>query len=65
MNNFENRIPDTEAVKTQNNIKDLQANFMLEDNDPALELCRADFKEKVDTLITSSNNKEGKLIESM
>ncbi len=65
MSNFENRGPDTEIVKTQSNLTDLQANFMLEDNDPALELCRANLKEEVDSIITLSNNKEGKLIESM
>jgi hypothetical protein len=41
MSNFEScRAPDTETVKTQESFRDLQANFMLEKNDPALELCK-------------------------
>lgn len=46
MSTFEGcRTPDTEAVKTQESIRDMQANFMLEENDPALELCTAKLAE--------------------
>lgn len=42
METFEScRAADTETVKTQESLRDIQANFMLEENDPVLELCTA------------------------